>query len=165
MKTEDFWWQLPFEEPLNGEQREIHHLRLHKSRQTHGEFCSSETSAHYKRKTGVKGVSGCSQTGQGQFYQSSKCPHKTLSCKTTRLKSCFSKKQKNRNWSPFMCSMLWNNTSEHGWNPKWESTHLSLQWLSDLKQSTFWDNLRTIMRTAGPEQNYFSSDSFWMHCV
>lgn len=30
---EDFWWQLPFEEPFNGEQREIHHLLLQKSQQ------------------------------------------------------------------------------------------------------------------------------------
>lgn len=44
---EDFWWQLPFEEPFSGEQREIHRLLLHKSQQR---CCGSEMSAHYKEK-------------------------------------------------------------------------------------------------------------------
>lgn len=52
---EDFRWQLPFEEPLNGEQRGIHRLLSQKSQQARGEFCSSEASAHSKRKSVVRG--------------------------------------------------------------------------------------------------------------
>lgn len=49
-RGEDFWWQLPFEEPFNGEQREIHRLLLRKSQQRRRESCGSEMSAHYKGK-------------------------------------------------------------------------------------------------------------------
>lgn len=72
---EGFWWQLPFEEPFNSEQREIHDLLLQKSQQTRRE----SSSAHYK-ETLAKGASelfaaqsddGTLGIQHGDFYRSS----------------------------------------------------------------------------------------------
>lgn len=57
-RGEDFWRQLPFEEPFNGKQREIHRLLCRES-------CGSEMSAHYKG-TVVKGAPGCLHTSRGR---------------------------------------------------------------------------------------------------
>lgn len=64
------------------------------------EFCSSEMSDHYKgnpwsevRSTVYKPVGEATLLQHGDFYQSSKCPHDTSSCKATWLKSHFNKKK------------------------------------------------------------------------
>lgn len=66
-----FWWQLPFEEPFNGKQREIRHLLLRKSQQACGGFVA------VRRRLMTKEIRGqrcarllTNQSGAGTLHRS-----------------------------------------------------------------------------------------------